>query len=173
MSEVVTSAPPSVHRLNRHEYERMVERGALEGMPVELIDGFLVHASPQGPQHAAMVQALMRWFAPHVDLLRVQMPLAAGESSEPEPDIALVEHDDPTRHPHTALLVIEVAVSSQEQDEHKADVYARAAVPAYWLVDVRARTVAAFSEPTSRRVRPAGGAGRRRSDCSRRCRRTR
>jgi len=127
----------------------MLARGALEGMPVELVEGFLVDVSPQGPQHAALVQALMRWFAPNLDLLRVQMPLAAGEASEPEPDIALVEHDDPTRHPSTALLVVEVAVTSQEQDEHKATLYARAAVPTYWLVDVRSRTVTAFSEPSS------------------------
>jgi hypothetical protein len=52
MGEVATSAPPAVHRLSRHEYERMVERGALEGMPVELVDGFLVDVSPQAPQHA-------------------------------------------------------------------------------------------------------------------------
>jgi len=149
MSWVLTSAPPAVHRLSRHEYERMLARGALEGMPVELVEGFLVDVSPQGPQHAALVQALMRWFAPNLDLLRVQMPLAAGEASEPEPDIALVEHDDPTRHPSTALLVVEVAVTSQEQDEHKATLYARAAVPTYWLVDVRSRTVTAFSEPSS------------------------
>jgi Uma2 family endonuclease len=140
-----------VHRLSREEYERMVARGALDGMPVELVDGFLVDVSPQGPQHAAVVRALVRWLGRHLELLSVQMPLATDPASEPEPDLALTEHDDPDRHPTTALLVVEVAVTSQQQDEHKAQLYARAGVPACWLVDVPARTVAEFSRPS-----PAG-----------------
>ena len=173
MSEVVTSAPPSVHRLNRHEYERMVERGALEGMPVELVDGFLVDVSPQGPQHAAMVQALMRWFAPHVDLLRVQMPLAAGESSEPEPDIALVEHDDPTRHPHTALLVIEVAVSSHGTGRAQG----ATSTPGPPCRPTGSSTCAHGPSPHSPSRQPRGTLGGSRwpatHRCSRRCRRSR
>lgn len=148
MGGVAATSPPALYRLSRQEYERMVDCGALEGLPVELVDGFLVDVSPQGEQHVAVVRALMRWFAPQVDLLRVQMPLAADEASEPEPDIALVEHDDDIRHPRTALLVVEVAVSAQRQAEHKARLYARAAVPTYWLVDVPARSVVAFSEPS-------------------------
>lgn len=126
----------------------MVGRGAFEGMPVELIDGFLVEVSPQGPKHGAMVQALTGWFAVRADVLRVQLPLAADALSEPEPDVALAELPDPRDHPSTAWLVVEVAVSSQRQDEHKAGVYARAQVPAYWRIDVPARTVTVFSNPS-------------------------
>jgi Uma2 family endonuclease len=147
MGGVAPTAPPAVHRLSREEYERMVERGALEGVPVELVDGFLVDVSPQGPRHAAVLQALMRWLADHVALLRIQMPLATDAASEPEPDLALAEHTDPDSHPASALLVVEVAVTSQAQDEHKAGAYARARVPAYWVVDVPARSVVAFGEP--------------------------
>jgi Uma2 family endonuclease len=149
MNPVSHSAPPAVHRLTRLEYERMVACGALDGMPVELVDGFLVDVSPQGPQHAALVRALMLWLLPHAELLRVQMPLAVGEASEPEPDIALVEHDDPSRHPSAALLVIEVAVTSRREAEHKAPLYASAGIPSYWVVDVPARTVAVHTEPAA------------------------
>ncbi len=125
----------------------MVEHGALDQVRVELLDGFLVDVSPQGPRHAALVQALMRTFAEYVHLLRVQMPLATGDLSEPEPDLALVEHHDPERHPSTALLVIEVAITSQAQDEYNAAAYAQARVPDYWLIDGEAGTVTVFSGP--------------------------
>lgn len=144
---MASTAPPGVHLLDRDEYDRMVQRGALDGLPVELIDGFLAHMSPQGPRHVALVQALVRVFAGHLDLMRVQMPLAAGVRSEPELDLALVGHSDPERHPSTAMLVVEVAVTSQDQDEHKAATYAGAAVPLYWLVDGSARQVIVFTEP--------------------------
>lgn len=52
------------------------------------------------------------------------------------------------RHPLTAELVIEVAVSSQMIDRNvKAAKYANAAVPSYWLVDVPARTVEVRTKP--------------------------
>jgi Uma2 family endonuclease len=69
----------------------------------------------------------------------VQLPLEARPSSEPEPDLALVEEEPSGKGLYrTALLVIEVAVSSHEKDRgEKAHIYAQADIPSYWLVDVR------------------------------------
>jgi Uma2 family endonuclease len=139
----------SVHRISTAEYERMVDSGALEDMRVELLDGLLVDMSPQGEVHARVIQRVMRLCAARMDLLRVQMPLSVAEGWMPEPDVALAELDaDPTRRPSTALLVVEVAVSSQAVDRRKARAYARAGVPRFWLVDLPAGVVLAHTEPT-------------------------
>jgi len=139
-----------VHRLSTAEYDRVVESGALDGLRVELLDGLLVDMTPQGERHARVIQRLMQLCRERMDVLRVQMPLSVAEGWTPEPDLALAERSpDPDRHPTTALLVAEVAVSSQAIDRRKAAVYARAGVPRYWLVDLPARTVIEHTEHTA------------------------
>jgi Uma2 family endonuclease len=135
------------HRLSTAEYDRMVDSGALEGLRVELLDGLLVDMSPQGERHALVIQRLMQLCGARLEVLRVQMPLAVAEGWTPEPDIALAERPDPDHHPTTAMLVVEVAISSHAIDRRKAAVYAREGVPRYWLVDFPAQTVIEHTEP--------------------------
>jgi Uma2 family endonuclease len=147
-----------IHRLDVETYNQMVASGALEGEPVELLEGLLVEVmSPQSPEHAAVIEELERHFASAEARLRTQLPLEVLPDSEPEPDLALVaEKPPPGRHPRTALLVVEVAVSSHETDRGvKAKQYATAGIPAYWLVDVPGRTVEVRADPGP------GGYGRR------------
>jgi len=125
----------------------MVESGALEGANVELADGLLIELSPQSGPHARMIQVLQQLLGTRLDLLRVQLPLEAIEGWVPEPDVALAEHTDPARHPTSALLAIEVAVSSHQYDMSKAKVFAQAAIPTYWIIDVPGRQVFAYTEP--------------------------
>jgi Uma2 family endonuclease len=127
----------------------MVASGALDGEPVELLEGLLVEMSPQSPDHAAVVEELTRYLARARARLRVQLPLEVSPDSMPEPDLALVaEKPLPGRHPQTALLVVEVAVSSQPVDRGvKPALYARAGVPTYWLVDVPEKVVEVRCEP--------------------------
>ncbi len=139
---------PQVHRLSSAEYRRMVDAGALEDLRVELLDGLLVDMTPQGERHARVIQQLMRLCSHRMDLLRVQMPLAVAEGWRPEPDVALAaDHEDPDRHPSTALLVAEVAISSHAQDRSKSRMYAGAGVSRYWLVDIPADIVLEHTEP--------------------------
>jgi len=140
---------PPIHRLDVDTYNRIVASGALEGQRVELLDGVLVEMSPHSPAHATLIERLMNHFLATRMPLRVQLPIEVLPDSEPEPDLALLAKEpSPTQHPRSALLVIEVAVSSQATDRHaKGMLYARAAVPTYWLVDVPARTVEVYTEP--------------------------
>ncbi len=126
---------------------QMVDSGALDHANVELADGLLIELSPQSGPHARIIQVLTTLFAGRADLLRIQLPLAATEGWVPEPDIALAEHTDPARHPTSALLAIEVAVSSHQYDMSKAEVFAQAAIPTYWIIDVPGRQVFAYTEP--------------------------
>jgi Uma2 family endonuclease len=127
----------------------MVDLGALEGMPVELLDGLIVTVSPQGTPHARMIQALTAVFVDEVAAgrLRVRLPLAASADSEPEPDLAIAPLEASDDHPRTAELVVEVAVTLHRAARHKARIYAAAGVPAYWIVDVPGRTVEVLDSP--------------------------
>ena len=148
---MAVQAAPSlpIHALDTETYNRIVESGALEGEPVELLEGLLVEVSPQSTAHAAVITRLTRHLGRAQVWLQVQLPLEIPPGSVPEPDLALiVQEPSPDRHPRTALLVVEVAVSSHELDRGvKARLYGRAGVPAYWLVDVPGRTVEIRTDP--------------------------
>jgi Uma2 family endonuclease len=80
----------------------------------------------------------------------VQLPLTLGQRNEPEPDVAVVRADSASRdhHPGTAVLAIEVSGVSLRKDRRvKAALYARFAVPEYWIVNLEARVVEVFSDP--------------------------
>jgi Uma2 family endonuclease len=142
-----------VRPLRRVEYERLVDSGLLANEKVELIHGVIVRMSPQGARHAAAVQRLTQLLVvalgvPGRAAIRVQLPLALGDDSEPEPDLAAVApgayRDD---HPHDAFLVIEVAESSLAEDRRdKGTLYAEAGIPEYWIVDTARERVEVHSE---------------------------
>ncbi|HET7504556.1 MAG TPA: Uma2 family endonuclease [Kofleriaceae bacterium] len=143
--------PERVRPLKRSEYDRMIELGLFVNERVELIQGVLVKMSPQQAPHASTVQRLTQLLVTRLGgrfTLRIQLPLALSDESEPEPDAAVVPLGDyDTEHPTTALLVIEVADSSVRIDRTKATVYAAAGVGEYWIVNLDARTVEVYSSP--------------------------
>ena len=130
-------------RWTRFEYERLVELGVFKpGERLELLDGRLVVAEPQGVSHATGIrmaeEALRTAFRSGWDV-RVQMPIALDSRSEPEPDVAVVPgsfRDYRHEHPSRPVLVVEVAEGSLDLDRRKARLYARAGVPEFWLVDL-------------------------------------
>lgn len=140
-----------IHRLGLDAYDRVVASGALEGEHVELLDGLVVDMSPQSPAHAAVLEALVEHFAGSGLRMRVQSPLRIQPDCEPEPDLALLaERPLAGAHPSTALLTVEVAVSSHMIDRNvKADRYAQAHIPTYWLVDVPGRAVEVRTQPSA------------------------
>lgn len=149
-ADATTGIELPLHRLDLDTYNKIVASGALEGQRVELLDGVLVEMSPHSPAHATVMRRLTRHFAAAPAWwTQVQLPIETPPDSEPEPDLAvLADEPPPDRHPRTAELVIEVAVSSQRVDRDvKAAKYARAAIPTYWLIDIPARTVEVYTEP--------------------------
>jgi Uma2 family endonuclease len=74
------------------------------------------------------------------------MPLAVP-GGRPEPDVGLTETVTSREHPHTAALVVEVAVTSREDELIKLPGYAQARVAMVWLVDVNERLVHVFTDP--------------------------
>lgn len=130
----------------------MVELGMFVNEKVELIRGVLVKkTSPQGALHASTVQRLDRIFNTRLAEranVRIQLPLALSEISEPEPDVALVapgDHD--AEHPASALLIVEISDSSLTADRAKCAIYATAGIAEYWIVNLGARTVEVYTSP--------------------------
>lgn len=149
--------PPRKHRhFTAEEVLRMVETGILaEDEPLELLEGELVVVSPQDPQHAAITSQighLLEVHGPAGTFTRAHSPIAAAPDSLPEPDVALVRGarlDFAKRHPGASdlVLVVEISRSSRKADRRKAEIYARAGVPVYWLLDLAARRLEVRSNP--------------------------
>jgi Uma2 family endonuclease len=133
-----------VHRWTRKEYEKAAYAGAFGDRRVELIDGVVYDMSPQDSPHATgvskVLRALTAVFPPTEYDIRPQMPLKLGRFSMPEPDLAVVpgEPEDYLRsHPMSALLIVEVADSSQSHDRvRKAKIYAQAGIQDYWIANL-------------------------------------
>jgi Uma2 family endonuclease len=135
-------APQGIRPISRGEYDRLVELGMFIDERLELLRGMLVTMSPQGEDHAG----LTFWLAKRLTLalgeqweVRSQLPYAATDDSEPEPDVSVSPASENPRfaHPSNAVLVIEVSDSSLRIDRRiKAPIYAGAGVPEYWIVDI-------------------------------------
>jgi Uma2 family endonuclease len=97
------------------------------------------------------VARLIEIFPRDAFCVRPQSTLVLGEDEAPEPDVAVVagpceQHE--AELPRAALLVVEVSETSLAFDRgRKADIYARAGVPEYWVVDVRGASVEIRRDP--------------------------
>ena len=145
------------HRLTVRDYHRLGEAGVLgEDDRVELLEGQLVDMSPIGPRHALAVDALTELLvhaAAGRAAVRVQNPIVLDDSSEPQPDFTLLRkpwHGYPEAHPRPpdVYLVIEAADSSLEFDlGAKLELYARAGIREFWVVDLTRNRVLVHRRP--------------------------
>jgi Uma2 family endonuclease len=146
-----------VRPLKRAEYDRLVELGAFEDEKIELLRGMLVPMSPQDYEHGDIITRLNMLLAPALvgkALVRVQLPLAVSNDSEPEPDIAVVAEPGRRSHPTKALLVIEVSGSTLRKDRGlKRELYAESGVPEYWIIDVAKKTIEVHTGPSKQGYR--------------------
>ncbi len=139
MADTITG---NAYAWSRDAYDRAVDAGVFgPDDRLELIDGQLLAMTPQGSRHAAVVGlagAILREAFGAGCTVRLQCPLAVGDDSEPEPDLAVVtgrEVDYLAAHPTTALLVVEVSDVSLLRDRTvKQRLYARHGIPEYWVI---------------------------------------
>jgi Uma2 family endonuclease len=141
--------------LKRSEYNQLGELGAFEDEKVELLYGVLVPMSPTGEPHCGALERLTEIFVVKLvgrARVRIQMPIAASDESEPEPDLAVIPLSpgppDYSDHPAQPLLVLEVAQNSLSKDRGiKARLYAECGVPEYWIVNLVDRVIEVHTEP--------------------------
>jgi len=165
----MATAAVDTRHWTREEYEQLIEEGYfLPGERVELVDGVIYEMTQQKGYHSegvTLVDYALRPILPDGVFVRVQMPLALGVDSEPEPDIAVVPGrpgDYSPNHPTTAELVVEVADSSIYHDrKRKGSLYARVGIPEFWILNLAKRHLEVYRKPrggayTSRTILRAG-----------------
>lgn len=154
------SAEPHRRRWDRGEYERLAALGFFRGRRVELIQGEIIQMPPMRNDHAVALglaeERLRAVFAAGY-WVRPQMPLHLGRRSAPEPDLAVVPGSprDYADHPTDAVLVVEVSDTTLAYDRgRKAVLYAAAAIPEYWIVNLVDRTLVVHRQPRRNAARP-------------------
>ena len=146
-------------KLTVPEYDLMVESGAFDqlGRRIELIYGELRAMNPAGPIHDDFIGFLNHWSIENTSrndvLVRIQSGLSLPEQeSRPEPDVLWVKpRRYLDRHPRSqdVLLLIEVSDSSVQYDRMlKGELYARAQIQEFWVVDVVGQCIFVHREPT-------------------------
>jgi Uma2 family endonuclease len=137
------------------EYYRAAEAGILRpDERLELIEGEIYCMSPQNRRHRAAILLAQSAFQAAFGegwVVLVQMPLTLAPHSEPEPDLAVVRgtpRDLIARSFDEAALVVEVSDTTLRFDRRrKAALYARAAVPEYWVLNLRDRVLEVHRAP--------------------------
>ena len=160
----MSTASARPRRWKRIEYDQLIDRGIFQpGERLELLGGQLIVREPQGGAHALGVElvaeALREAFGAAARI-RVQLPVALDDESEPEPDVSVVggplADADPAL-PSGALLIVEVSDSSLALDRtEKASLYARAGIADYWILNLVERVLEVHREPTLESTAPYG-----------------
>jgi Uma2 family endonuclease len=144
-------------RFTLEEYHRLGEIGFFhEDDRIELIRGEIVKMSAKGTLHSVCTTLLNRELSKLIGeraTLRIQDPIILPSTSEPEPDVTIVQNRSDeyvSAHPIPAdiLLLIEIADSSLDYDKNvKTSLYAEAGIPDYWIFNLIDNWLEVCSEP--------------------------
>ncbi len=150
--------PATRHRLTVEEYLLLDREGAFGDRDTELFDGEVYYMSPKHRPHARTVgdvyfairTALRDCGSSLIALIDVSARLS--DYDVPEPDIAITDAPEGEGIlPLGALkLVIEVSDTTLAKDlGFKEELYARAGVPEYWVIDLNENRVLCHANPRS------------------------
>lgn len=139
------------------EYHKMIDAGVFVGnSDYELIEGEIVKKMTQGDYHISCINRLNMFFTPKLvgrAIVSVQNAVVISEISEPEPDVTLLrfQEDFYASGKATAedvLLLIEVSDTTVRYDRQtKVRLYAEAAVPEVWLVNLPRQILEVYTQP--------------------------
>jgi Uma2 family endonuclease len=125
-----------------------------DDLPTELLRGVIIKKLSKSPKHRSKGHKIHWMLAPQIGpgfVIFQEAPLTLVDS-EPEPDVSVVrglEAEFEDKHPATAELVVEVAVTSLTIDRLKAAIYAEAGVAEYWIVVPDKKQVEVFRQPVA------------------------
>ena len=149
--------PWPLYRMTLEKYESLIASGFFTKRDdVHLINGYLVTRMVESPLHGAVLEAvriaigailLAGWHTRSQSGLRIP-----AQVSIPRPDLAVVRGDSwdySGRYPEPAdtALVAEVSISSLDVDRAMAEIYGKAGISAYWIVNVDDGQVEVYSDP--------------------------
>ena len=155
----VQTPPPraralSPYRFTIREYRELARTGLFHDKKTMLIHGELyVMGMPKPPHDFALSAAyeFLRSACPAGHYVRNQQGFDIGTDNDPGPDLAVVPgmiRTYATTTPTIAALIVEVANESLFTDTTtKAELYATAGVPEYWVIDLEHRQLIVFRDP--------------------------
>jgi Uma2 family endonuclease len=151
-----TLAPLTPRRITVDEYDRIIASGSLnDPKRVELIDGYMVTKIAKSPEHSfstkEALKALDRLLPPGWTS-RKEEPVRIAPYDEPEPDISVVRGSDADyRHRLPEVpdvgLVVEVTRTNVIADRLQGNLYGRAGIPVYWIVNLVDRQIEVYTDP--------------------------
>ncbi|MBE9078966.1 Uma2 family endonuclease [Romeria aff. gracilis LEGE 07310] len=141
------------------QYHRMIESGILtERDRVELLQGEIIEMSPIGRQHAACVDRLNELFVMGLAakaIIRVQSSIRLNDSSEPQPDLAILQrrsdfYANGHPQPKDIFALVEVSDTTVEFDRSvKVPLYAQDNIAEVWIIDLNAQLIEVCRQPQS------------------------
>jgi Uma2 family endonuclease len=143
-------------RFDVDQFLALCQRGLFDDYAkTELIDGEIVVMNAQHSRHARVKTRLTVRLSNALTVLgspfepQSEVSVRISEGSLPEPDIALTTYrGDGVVPVDTVKLVIEVSDSTLEADlGRKADLYAAAGIPEYWVIDLNEDRVLLHANP--------------------------
>jgi Uma2 family endonuclease len=146
---------PERYRFTADQVLAMIAAGVLQGAEdYELLDGELIHVTAKGPLHRWIAKSLYDRLLPLLpDTFHVQKEesVRGHEWSLPEPDVAVIrgrarDFRDQLPEGRDVVVAIEVSVTTLAEDRKKLAIYARAGVPAVWILDVMGRTLEIYTD---------------------------
>jgi Uma2 family endonuclease len=146
---------PKPHRFTISEYRKLGETGLFHDMKTMLLHGELFTMTMPNPPHDValnLTYEILRALCPAGHHVRNQQGFDIGTDNDPGPDLAIVPGSirDATTTPSTAILIVEVADTSLPVDTTtKAELYATANVPEYWVIDLEHGQLIVFRDPQS------------------------
>lgn len=160
---------PQPKRWTVAEFHALLGQPEYENRSLILVEGEILEMpNPNPPHDTALIlthSALLALFGGGF-VVRQQMALLLGLSTDPLPDLAVVEgapRDFKDRQPRSALLVVEISDSTLAYDtREKANLYAAAGIADYWVVDLVHRSLLICREPASDPAQVFGAAYRSR-----------
>ena len=137
-------------------------QGVMDLQRYELIEGELLEKVSKSHPHMLVAQALLNWLLgvfdgalvaaePSIDVRPEDNP-----TSEPEPDVVVLNRSlrelAPRPRPADISLAVEISDATLEFDlGRKRDLYARAGIADYWVIDVCDRRVVVHRGPAAGR----------------------
>jgi Uma2 family endonuclease len=149
--------PWPLYRMTLQQYESLIASGFFaKGDDVHLINGYVMTRMAESPLHGAILETvriaigailLAAWHTRSEKGVRIP-----SQTSIPRPDLAVVRgvpRDYLTHYPDATdvALVAEVSVSSLDKDRALADIYGKAGIPVYWIIDADDGQVEVYSNP--------------------------
>jgi Uma2 family endonuclease len=149
---------PPRKRWTRAECAALEESGLWDQQHLELVQGELISKTGKNRPHVNTLTRLFVWLVQVFgsDFVNPEAPIDVAPednpTNEPEPDIIVLRKDltqfVSNPRPGDVLLLVEVADSSRQFDlSVKAELYAKAGIPEYWVADITTRRIYVHREP--------------------------